>query len=225
MIQFEKVSKKFGSIIALSDISFNIDDGEFVFITGPSGSGKTTIIRLILSEILPDGGKIIFDKKNISELKNREIPTHRQQIGVVFQDFKLIPEKTVWENIAVSLAIRNLPEREWSDRIHQVLKVVNLEKRQELFPAQLSGGEMQRVALARSLAGNPKLILADEPTGNLDLKTSFEVMELFDKINKEGKTIIMATHNSPIVDKLKRRVIQLEDSKLVRDQQSAKYHQ
>lgn len=223
MIQFQQVTKKFGFITALKDISFKIDDKEFVFITGPSGSGKTTIIKLILSEILPDRGEITLNKKDITKLKKREIPNHRQQIGVVFQDFKLLPEKTVWENIALSLAVRNLPEKHWNERIQQVLTLVGLEKRQSLFPAQLSGGEIQRASIARSLAGNPDLILVDEPTGNLDLKTSLEIMELLEKINKEGKTIIMATHNSTIVDKLKKRVIQLEEGKVVRDKKNAKY--
>lgn len=217
MIGFSSVSKRFGNIIALEDISFDINKGEFVFITGASGAGKSTILKLILSEILPDEGTIFFDGKDVTSLKSSEIPLHRQQIGVVFQDFKLLPDRTVWENVEIALAVRDLPKDEWDDRIHKVLELAGLDKRAHLFPAQLSGGEAQRTSLARALVGNPKVLLADEPTGNLDIKTSFEIMDLLEQVNQEGKTVIMATHDMVIVDKLKKRTIELDQGKLKKD--------
>lgn len=215
MIKFEKVSKSFGNIHALSDVSFEVKDGEFVFLTGSSGAGKTTILRLILGEFLPDSGRIYFNKTDITNLSKKEIPQLRQQIGSVFQDFKVLPERTVAENVAVALAVIGIDQPEWNARIRNILKLVNLEKRARLFPSQLSGGELQRVSLARALVVNPKLILADEPTGNLDWKTAEGIMKLFDSINKEGKTIIMATHHEGIIKHSKHRVIHLEDGKLI----------
>lgn len=217
MIGFSSVSKRFGNITALEDISFDIDEGEFVFITGASGAGKSTILKLILSEILPDEGTISFDNKDVTSLKSGEIPLHRQQIGVVFQDFKLLSDRTVWENVEIALAVRDLPKEECDDRIQKVLELAGLDKRAHLFPAQLSGGEAQRTSLARALVGNPKVLLADEPTGNLDLKTSFDIMELLEQVSQEGKTVIMATHDIVIVEKLKKRTIELDQGKLKKD--------
>ena len=201
MIEFKNVSKSYGSIKALADISFKVANGEFVFITGPSGAGKTTLLKLILREILPDSGQIVFDGADIVGLSQEEVPHLRQKIGVVFQDFKVLPERTVRENVEVPLAVVGVNPEEWEARVDQVLKLVGLDKRTELFPSQLSGGELQRVSLARALVVNPKLILADEPTGNLDSETADGVMDLFEKINKEGKTVIMATHNERIIEK------------------------
>lgn len=215
MVKFEKVSKSFGEIKALEDISFEIKKGEFVFLTGPSGAGKTTILRLILREILPDKGEIILDGENIVELPNDRVPFLRQKIGVVFQDYKVLPERTLRENVAVPLAVLGISQDEWDGRVNQVLKLVGLEKRSELFPAQLSGGELQRVSLARALVVNPKLILADEPTGNLDWETADAIMDLFEKINKEGKTVIMATHNKHLVERMAKRVIQLNEGRVI----------
>lgn len=214
MVKFKGVSKIFGGIVALKDVSFEVDKGEFVFITGPSGAGKTTILRLLLGEILPDSGEIIFDGVDVTKLAPRELPSFRQKIGTVFQDFKVLPERTVRENVEVALAVLEVPEGEWRGRVDQILKLVGLSSRSELFPAQLSGGEVQRLSLARALVVNPKLILADEPTGNLDWETAEAIMELFEKVSKEGKTIIMATHNKMIVDKLKKRVIKLKEGKI-----------
>ena len=211
-ITFKKATKTYGSTVALSDISFDIKKGEFVFITGPSGVGKTTILRLILGEIVPDSGEVIVDGTNILNLDEKTIPGHRQKIGTIFQDFKVLPERTVFENISVALAVIGLPEEEWEERVKHVLKLVGLSKKINNFPSQLSGGELQRVSLARALSVNPKIVLADEPTGNLDWETSNSLMELFEKINKEGKTVIMATHNMEIVKKHKKREIHLEDS-------------
>lgn len=196
-------------MIALNNISFEIDKGEFVFITGPSGAGKTTILKLILGEMLPDSGEVIVDGSDTKHLKDKDLPYFRQKIGTVFQDFKVLPERTVSENIEVALAVIGLPEKDWPERMKHVLKLVGLSKQEHLFPSQLSGGELQRVSLARALSVNPKILLADEPTGNLDWDTSGAVMELFEKINKEGKTVIMATHNQEIVKKHKKRVIHI----------------
>lgn len=215
MLKFAHVSKSFGSIKALENTSFEIEKGEFVFITGPSGAGKTTILKLILREILPDGGEIVFDAEDIVNLPQEKVPYLRQKIGVVFQDYKLLPERTVRENIEVALAVTHINQDEWEARANQVLKLVGLTARSELFPAQLSGGELQKVTLARALIINPKLLLADEPTGNLDWETADAIMELFEKINKEGKTVLMATHNKYLVEKLKKRVIQLKEGKIV----------
>lgn len=217
MLEFKNVTKKFGNIIALDDVSFEISDGEFVFITGPSGSGKTTFLRLILREITPEHGEIILEGSDIVKLPKKKIPELRQNIGVIFQDFKVLPERTIEENIEVALAVVKLPQNEWKARVDHVLKLVNLTDRAELFPSQLSGGELQRVSMARALVVNPKIILADEPTGNLDWDTADNLMDLFEKINMEGKTILMATHNRLIIDRMKKRVIELKNGKVVED--------
>jgi len=221
MIRLKNVTKKFGDITALSDVSFEVSSGEFVFITGPSGAGKTTILKLILREILPDNGKITFDGIELTGVEEKEIPKLRQKIGVVFQDFKLLPERTLRENVEVALAVSGIPQTEWPSRVDKILELVGLSKRSELFPSQLSGGELERVSLARALVVNPKLILADEPTGNLDWDTADDIMDLFEKINKEGKTIIMATHNREIIAKLKKRVIKLSEGKVVNHEHSS----
>ncbi len=215
IVSFKGVSKSFGDIHALDNVTFEVEKGEFVFITGPSGAGKTTLLKLILRELLPDSGEIVFDGENIGALTDKQIPSLRQKIGVVFQDFKVLPERTLRENVEVALAVIGVDESEWQGRVDQILKLVGLAERSELFPAQLSGGELQRVSLARALVVNPKLILADEPTGNLDWETSAGVMDLFEKINKEGKTIIMATHNKMIIEKLNKRVIALKNGRIV----------
>ncbi|KKQ91891.1 MAG: Cell division ATP-binding protein [Candidatus Woesebacteria bacterium GW2011_GWB1_39_10] len=215
MINFKNVTKKFGSVSALTDVSFEIKKGEFVFITGPSGAGKSTILKLILGELAPDGGTIIVDGLDIKNLKTKDVPYFRQKIGTVFQDFKVLPERTVGENVEVALAVIGLPENEWKERINHVLKLVGLTKQINLFPSQLSGGELQRVSLARALVVNPKLLLADEPTGNLDWDTSEGVVKLFEKINEEGKTVIMATHNMDIIKKFKKRIINIVNGKIV----------
>ncbi|MFZ5933067.1 MAG: cell division ATP-binding protein FtsE [Patescibacteria group bacterium] len=215
MVKFSRVAKSFGEIKALEDISFEVGKGEFVFVMGPSGAGKTTLLRLILREILPDKGEITFDGENVVELAPERIPYLRQKIGVVFQDYKVLPERTLRENVEVPLAVLGINQDEWQARVNQVLKLVGLEKRSDLFPAQLSGGELQRVSLARALVVNPKLILADEPTGNLDWETGDAIMGLFAKVNREGKTLIVATHNKHIVEKMGKRVIHLQEGKIV----------
>lgn len=215
MLKIKNVSKSFGDVKALESVSFDVDDGEFMFITGPSGAGKTTILRLILRDLLPDKGEILLQGKDITKFSDKFIPKLRQKMGVVFQDFKVLPERTVGENVEVALAVIGLPEADWNSRVKHALELVGLENRADFFPSQLSGGELQRVSLARALVVNPKIILADEPTGNLDWDTADSLMELFEKINKEGKSIIMATHHRLIVEKLGKRVVQLKDGKVI----------
>lgn len=217
MIAFQNVSKSFGRINALDNISFEIKAGEFVFLTGPSGAGKTTILKMILRDLIPDKGNVLFDGVDITELAQSDVPNLRQQMGVVFQDFKVLPERTVSENVEIALAVSDVNQNDWDKRVGHVLKLVGLSGRSRLFPAQLSGGETQRVALARALVINPKIILADEPTGNLDWKTASGIMELLEKINKEGKTIIMATHHEGIIKHAKHRIINIEDGKVTKN--------
>jgi cell division transport system ATP-binding protein len=216
MIIFKNVTKSFGNIKALNDVTFNIDKGEFVFIIGPSGSGKTTVLRLLISQFKPTSGQIFFGGNEITNIKNSQVPKLRQEIGVVFQDFKLLKEKNIRENIEMALAIKEVSRKEWDMRTTEVLKLVGLSSRSELFPAQLSGGELQRVAIARALATDPKVIFADEPTGNLDWETGEVIMALLDKINKSGKTVIVTSHNLEIIKRMKKRVIKLKDGRVVK---------
>jgi len=217
MVKFEQVTKKFGEITALRDVSFEVGDGEFVFIMGPSGAGKTTIIRLILAGIKPTSGNILIGSKNISKIKKGSIPKLRQKIGVVFQDNKIMSDRTARENIDVALAVIGKKEKDWKSYTDRVLELVGIKDRADMFPSQLSGGELQRVTLARALVVNPNIILADEPTGNLDWKRAEEIADLLEKINKEGKTIIMATHHERIVSKLKKRIIKLDKGEIVKE--------
>ena len=217
MIKFNKVTKTYGDVTALKDISFEINDGEFVFLMGPSGAGKTTILKLILKEILPNSGEIKVGGTDVAKILEKELPLFRQKIGCVFQDFKLLNERTVEENIEIALAVLGISESKWKERVEKVLKMVGLESRKSLFPSQLSGGEIQRVSLARALVVNPDLILADEPTGNLDWEKADEIMEVLEKINKEGKTVIVATHNKEIVNKMKKRIIKISSGKIIKE--------
>lgn len=222
MLKLKNITKNFGDITAVSDVTFEVGDGEFVFLVGPSGAGKTTILRMILRDLLPDKGEIYLDNEDIVQISRKEVPYLRQKIGVVFQDFKVLPERTLRENVQIALAVINVPQEEWEARVDQVLKLVGLDSRSELFPSQLSGGELQRVSLARALVVNPKIVLADEPTGNLDWDTADSIMELLEEINKEGKTVIMATHHRAIIEKSNRRVIELKEGKVTKDEGKAK---
>lgn len=214
IISFENVTKAFGAINAVSDLTFSVNEGEFVFLTGPSGAGKSTVLKLILSEIKPSSGKILFDGVEVNKLKSRDVPKLRQKIGFVFQDFKLLVDRTVRENVEIALAVIGTQQSAWHDRVERVLELVGLVDRADLFPSQLSGGEIQRTSIARALVVNPKVVLADEPTGNLDWDTADAIVDLFSKINKEGKTIVFATHHKVIVNKLKKRVIKLNSGRM-----------
>jgi len=222
MLEFKEVSKIFGEIEALRDVSFEVEPGELVFITGASGAGKTTLLRLLIREFMPTSGEIILDEVVVNKLRRKEIPKLRQNIGSVFQDYKLLSERTVFENAETALAIKGVQKSEWEERVNEVLKLVGLEERANLFPSQLSGGELQRAALARALVVNPKLIFADEPTGNLDLETGEEIMKLLAKIKDEGKTVLVATHNKEFLEKYGARILKLEKGKLVDDSKPKK---
>jgi len=223
MIKFEEVTKKFGTITALSEVSFEIKEGEFVFLTGPSGAGKTTVFKLILREYLPTEGKIFVCDREVNRLLRKKVCHHRREIGVVFQDFKLLFDRTVFENVALPLEIKKMSGPKIREKVEDVLVKVGLLERRDLFPAQLAGGELQRTALARAIITEPKILLADEPTGNLDPKISLQLVELFRQINQGGTAVVMATHNAKIVDSFEERVIELAEGKVIRDQARGKY--
>lgn len=223
MITFDKVSKKFPlGNIAINEISFEINDNEFVFLVGPSGAGKTTILKLILKEITPSSGTIIVDDVDVSDKKMVRLEKLRQKIGIVFQDFKILPDKTVFENTALGLQILGAKSSEIKKEVKEALSLVGLSGKEKVFPIQLSAGELQRVSIARAIVGDRKIILADEPTGNLDPKTSWEIMKIFKKL--EGKrTIIVATHNTDIVNSLQKRVIVMKVGKIIKDVRKGGY--
>ena len=224
MIHLINVTKTFdGDTVALKNATLHIEPGEFVSIVGQSGSGKTTIARLLIAEIRPDKGKIVVGGWDITHIKSRQIPMLRRQIGVVFQDFKLLSKKTVFENVAFALQVSGVPKSRINKIVPQVLKIVGLEDKMDRYPQQLSGGEKQRVAIARALIHRPKILLADEPTGNLDTLNSKEIIELLLKINEFGTTVVLVTHDKEIVNGLKKRVITVEDGEVVQDQKVGKY--
>ncbi|HBT47848.1 MAG TPA: cell division ATP-binding protein FtsE [Peptococcaceae bacterium] len=224
LVQFFNVTKVYNqNIYALKDVSVKIDKGEFVFLVGPSGAGKTTFIRLLFREELPTKGQIIVAGRSITRLRPREIPLLRRNIGVIFQDFRLLPDRTVYENVAFALQVVEAPPREIKARVEEVLAQVGLLSKAHLFPHQLSGGEQQRTAIARAIVNRPRILMADEPTGNLDPATSREIMSLLLEINRLGTTVIMATHAWDIVNTLKRRVIALDKGRLVRDDREGVY--
>lgn len=218
MIILENVSKKFPTgNSALEDISFSIERGEFVFLVGPSGSGKTTLFRLLIKDQTPSTGSILVGDWDINKLPKKKIPHLRKKIGVVFQDLKLLRDRTIFENILFPLEVANVDPKLAKQKVEEILQLVSILEHKDKFPLQLSGGELQRAAIARALVFGPEIILADEPTGNLDNTTSWEIVKLLQDINKTGTTILMATHNSDIVNSLLKRVIVLEKGKLVKD--------
>lgn len=224
MISFQGVTKKFApNITALEDINLEIQNGEFVFLVGPSGAGKSTLLKLLTREYLPTAGKITLDGLDITKLKSGEIPNHRRKIGFVFQDFKLLEDKTVSENVALALEVRDVPEGQIAKEVERTLKLFDIWERRYLFPRQLSGGEAQRTTIARAVIGKPLIVVADEPTGDLDPQTAWSVLQLLNEVNSWGTTVIMATHNSEIVNTLKRRVVSLKNGKITKDKKEGKY--
>jgi cell division transport system ATP-binding protein len=224
MIEFKNVSKLYNNNVkALSDVSINIESGEFVFLVGPSGAGKSTFIKMILKEIEPTSGKVVVNNTDLSKLARNDIPYFRRKIGMVFQDFRLIPNLNVYENVAFAMKVVEATPKEIRRRVPMVLSLVGLSHKYKMFPNELSGGEQQRVSLARAIVNNPSLLIADEPTGNLDPETAKEIMDLLDDINKAGTTILMATHAKDIVDTMKKRVIAIEGGEIARDEKRGMY--
>lgn len=217
MITFTNVTKKYGDNIGLENASVSIAKGDFVFLVGPSGAGKSTFIKLILKEINADSGRIQVGDYVVTEISNRLVPQHRRKIGMVFQDFRLLPKKTVFENVAFAMEIMHKSRRQIRKRVPQVLSLVGIEDKAKRYPQELSAGEQQRVAIARAIINNPKVLIADEPTGNLDPETAKGIMDLLDEVNQTGTTIVMVTHAKDIVDRMNKRVIAIEDGHIVRD--------
>lgn len=223
MIHFQGVSKQYNNTAGVEDINLKINPGEFVTLVGKSGAGKSTLIKLLIGEERPSKGRILFGEYELNKLKLDDFPELRRQIGVVFQDFKLLPKKTVYENVAFALEVGGRPQNEIEEFVPQVLDMVGLADKHHNFPHQLSGGERQRVAIARAMIHHPAVLVADEPTGNLDDLNTEEIIKLLQRINELGTTIILATHNKHVVNNLKRRVITLVDGRIIRDEENGKY--
>jgi cell division transport system ATP-binding protein len=224
MIRFESVTKVYkGDVVALRDVSLEIAKGEFVFLVGPSGSGKSTFLRLLLRDEVATDGEILVAGRDIGRLASWKVPQLRRNIGCVFQDYKLLPNKTVYENVAFALEVIGRPRSIVASQVPQILDLVGLSKKAENFPGELSGGEQQRVSIARAFVNRPLILLADEPTGNLDPATTVGIMRLLDRINRTGTTVVMATHDQRIVDAMRRRVLELDHGSLVRDQARGVY--
>ena len=223
MIEFRNVSKVYNkNVKALTNVNINIDKGEFVFLVGPSGAGKSTFIKMLLKEVEPSTGNIVMGNEDLSKIKRRQIPYHRRKIGMVFQDFRLIPTLNVYENVAFAMRVVGASPKEIRKRVPMVLSLVGLSNKYKMFPNELSGGEQQRVSIARAIVNNPKVLIADEPT-NLDPETAKEIMELIDDINKAGTTVVMATHAKEIVNSMKKRVIAIDKGEVVSDVQKGGY--
>ena len=224
MIEFKGVSKRYNNNVkALSDVNVKIDTGEFVFLVGPSGSGKSTFIKMLLKEVEPTTGDVIVADKKLADVTRKQVPYYRRKIGMVFQDFRLIPNLNVYENVAFAMRVVEASPREIRKRVPTVLSLVGLSHKYKMFPNELSGGEQQRVSLARAIVNNPSVLIADEPTGNLDPETAKEIMDLLKDINTAGTTIVMATHAKDIVDTMKKRVIAIESGNIVRDDSRGMY--
>lgn len=223
VVQIIRVCKTYGKIRALEDISFSISKGEFVILVGPSGAGKSTLVRLLIREELPSSGKIVVSGRDISRLRLKELAYYRRNVGTVFQDFKLLPQKTVAENTAFALEVAGAPQSLIDERLPKILRMVGLEARASNYPQEISGGESQRVSIARALIRNPKLLIADEPTGNLDPENTDEVISLLERINQAGTMVLLATHDKAIVDSLRKRVVTIKEGQLVSDQPHGKY--
>ena len=225
MIHMRDVSKVYedNGAMALDHVSVDIGKGEFVFIVGASGAGKSTFIRMLFREVLPSSGVLEVNGRDVMKMEESEVPYLRRGLGVIFQDYRLLPDKTVYENVAFAMQVIEAPRRLIQRSVNSVLDVVGLREKYKAFPSQLSGGEQQRVAIARAIVNDPAIVIADEPTGNLDPETSWDIMDIFLRINKSGTTIVMATHDKTIVDTLRRRVIAIEDGHIVRDEARGVY--
>ena len=224
MIDMKDVSKVYeNGALALDHINVHIEKGEFVFIVGASGAGKSTFIRMLFREVLPSDGSLIVNGQDVVHMDHSDVPYLRRGLGVIFQDYRLLPDKTVAENVAFAMQVIEAPRRKIQPSVNAVLDIVGLRDKYKCFPSQLSGGEQQRVAIARAIVNHPALVIADEPTGNLDPDTSWDIMDIFKRINADGTTIVMATHDKGIVDAMKRRVIAIEDGHIVRDEAQGVY--
>ncbi|MGG3854989.1 cell division ATP-binding protein FtsE [Caldifermentibacillus hisashii] len=224
MVVMKDVYKKYpNGIVAVNGIDVEIQQGEFVYVVGPSGAGKSTFIKMMYREERPTKGTILVNDMDISKIKNRRVPIFRRSLGIVFQDFKLLEKRTVFENVAFALEVIEETPRTIKRKVLEVLDLVNLKHKAGMLPTELSGGEQQRVSIARSIVNNPRIVIADEPTGNLDPETSKEIMNIFEEINSKGTTVIMATHNKDIVNSIRHRVIAIESGMIVRDEQRGDY--
>lgn len=224
MLEMIDVSKIYpGGSVALQDINVRIEQGEFVFIVGPSGAGKSTFFKMLFREVLPSSGKVIVNGHDLVKMTDKEIPYFRRQLGIVFQDYRLLPDRTVYDNVAFAMQVIETPYRKIKRRVNDVLDLVGLRKRAHAYPTELSGGEQQRIAIARAIVNDPILLIADEPTGNLDPETSWEIMDIFREVNNSGTTIVMATHDREIVDEMEKRVIAIEHGHIVRDDAKGVY--
>lgn len=224
MLKMTDVSKVYpGGSVALQNVDIHIEPGEFVFVVGPSGAGKSTFIKMLFREVLPTTGSIFVNGVDILSLTPNEIPYMRRQLGIIFQDYRLLPDRTVYENVAFAMEVIETPRRKIKRRVLNVLDLVGLRHRADAYPNELSGGEQQRIAIARAIVNDPIMVIADEPTGNLDPETSWDIMEIFKEINAEGTTIVMATHDKEIVDAMGKRVIAIEGGHIVRDEASGVY--
>jgi cell division transport system ATP-binding protein len=224
MIEMQDVYKTYpNGVVALNGVNVRIKQGEFVYVVGPSGAGKSTFVKMMYREEKPTSGTIMVNGVNLAKLKDSKIPLLRRNIGVVFQDFKLLPKLTVYENVAFALEVIEESPKVIRKKVMEVLELVGLKHKVRSYPNELSGGEQQRVSIARSIVNSPKIVIADEPTGNLDPETSWGIMEIFEKINNRGTTIVMATHNREIVNTIRRRVIAIENGKIVRDEAKGEY--
>ena len=223
MIEIVSVSKQYGNMKALDNVNLKIDKGEFVSLVGPSGAGKSTLIKMLTCEAKPTSGKIIVAERDITKLKSSELPYYRRKVGVVFQDFKLLPQKTVYENVSFALEVCEATSEEINDRVPKILDLVGMLKRKNNLPTELSGGERQRVSIARALVHSPKILIADEPTGNLDPINSWEILDLLQRINRSGTIVLLATHNKAIVDRIKKRVVLMKGGKVISDRVKGGY--
>ncbi|GAA0318483.1 cell division ATP-binding protein FtsE [Bacillus carboniphilus] len=224
MIEMIDVYKKYSNgVMAANGINVKIEKGEFVYVVGPSGAGKSTFIKMMYREERPTKGSVIVNGTNLSKLRNSRVPMFRRNLGVVFQDFKLLPKLTVYENVAFALEVIEETPKQTRRRVMEVLDLVSLKHKARMLPTELSGGEQQRISIARSIVNKPKVVIADEPTGNLDPETSWEIMKIFEEINNRGTTVVMATHNKDIVNRLKHRVIAVENGQIARDEEKGEY--